>query len=105
MKQVSMKKRDPWLICPVCDGEGKTVNPDIDANGLTREDFDEDPDFAEDYRSGLYDITCAACNGQRVVKRQRLRQLEQAAEDRRLAARENGDFEAYRVANDWRYGG
>lgn len=104
MSKKSEQKRDPWLICPVCDGEGKTVNPNIDAHGLTAEDFREDPDFAEDYRSGLYDITCAACNGLRVVKRQHLRQLEQNAEDRRLAARENGDFDSWRVAGDYRFG-
>ena len=98
------RKDDPWLVCPVCNGEGKTVNPSIDAGGLTREDFDEDPDFREDYMSGMYDITCRACNGQRVVKQERLRELEQNAEDRRLAARENGDFESYRVANDYRFG-
>jgi hypothetical protein len=93
-----------YQVCPVCDGEGKTVNPDIDSHGLTREDFDEDPDFAEDYRSGLYDITCRACSGQRVVTQERLRELEQNAEDRRLAAREDGNFEAYSSAYDYRYG-
>lgn len=98
------KKNDPWLICPVCNGEGTTVNPAIDAHGLTAEDFREDPDLAEDYASGVYDITCAACNGKRVVKRARIKALAQNAEDRRLAARENGDFDAYSVANDWRFG-
>jgi len=99
-----MTKKDPWIVCPVCDGEGTTVNPDIDANGLTAEDFNEDPDFREDYMSGVYDITCAACLGNRVVKRDRIRVLQQNAEDRRLAARENGDYEGYSVAGDWRYG-
>jgi hypothetical protein len=102
---MTKRKNDPWLICPVCDGEGKTVNPNIDAHGLTAEDFREDPDFAEDYKSGIYDITCAACNGMRVVKRARLKRLEEAAEERALAAREDGDFESYRVAHDYRYGG
>jgi hypothetical protein len=96
--------KDPWILCPVCNGEGTTVNPNIDAHGLTREDFNEDPDFAEDYMSGVYDITCAACSGKRVVKQERINELDQNAEDRRLAARENGDFEAYSVANDRRFG-
>jgi hypothetical protein len=98
------KEDNPWLVCPVCNGEGKTVNPNIDAHGLTAEDFYDDPDFAEDYRSGVYDITCAACNGMRVVKKQRIQELEQNAEDRALAARENGDYESYSVARDWRFG-
>jgi len=85
--------RRKWIVCPVCEGEGKTVNPAIDCNGLTSEDFAEDPDFAEDYRSGVYDITCRACNGQRVVTKERIRELDQNAEDRRLAAAEDGNYE------------
>jgi DNA-directed RNA polymerase subunit RPC12/RpoP len=101
---MSKKKKDPWIVCPVCNGEETTVNPNIDGHGLTAEDFMEDPDFAEEYAAGAYDITCAACSGKRVVKRKRIRELEQNAEDRRLAARENGDFESYSVAGDWRFG-
>jgi hypothetical protein len=99
-----MTKKDPWMLCPVCNGEGTTVNPNIDANGLTADDFLEDPDFREDYMSGVYDITCAACNGLRVVKTERIVELAQNAEDRRLAAREDGDYEGYSVAGDWRFG-
>ena len=95
---------EPWILCPVCEGEGKTVNPNIDDNGLTREDFDEDPDFAHDYINGVYDIACNACGGKRVVKPSRIEELQQNADDRRLAARENGDFDAYCGAGDWRHG-
>jgi hypothetical protein len=100
----TVAQEDPWLVCPVCRGNGETVNPNIDCNGLTREDFDEDPDFAEDYRSGVYDITCAACHGARVLKKWRIEELQQNAEDRRLAAREDGNWEAYQGAGDWRFG-
>lgn len=96
--------KSKWVVCPVCRGEGKTVNPDIDAHGLTREDFDEDPDFQESYLRGDYDITCRACNGRTTVERGTLRKLRKAAEDRRLAAREDGDYESYQVAGDYRYG-
>lgn len=96
--------KSKYVICPTCGGEGKTVNPNVDAHGLTAEDFAEDPDFAENYMSGLYDVTCGACDGKRVVTRERLRQLRQNAEDRRLAAREDGDWESYRIAGDYRYG-
>jgi hypothetical protein len=54
-------------VCQTCRGNGKHVNPAIDGNGLTQEDFDEDPDFREDYFSGRYDVTCEECGGQRVV--------------------------------------
>lgn len=93
-----------WLVCPVCGGNGKTVNPDIDAQGLTHEDFAEDPDLAENYWAGNYDITCRGCNGLRVVEPTRLEELATHAEERALAARENGDYESYSVARDWRYG-
>lgn len=92
------------MVCPVCDGEGKTVNPDIDSNGLTREDFAEDPDFAKDYRAGAYDIICRGCQGRRVIEPERLEELAHHAEERALAAREDGDWESYCGARDWRYG-
>lgn len=57
-----------YEVCPTCRGNGKHVNPAIDGNGLTQEDFDEQgPDFREDYMSGVYDVTCQECKGLRVV--------------------------------------
>ena len=53
--------------CDLCDGTGRVVNPSIDCDGLTSEDFDEDPDFREDYFSGVYDIPCTKCKGERIV--------------------------------------
>lgn len=52
-----------WAVCSVCDGEGKHVNPNIDRNGISAQDFYEDPDFAEEYFSGTYDVTCYRCHG------------------------------------------
>lgn len=54
-------------VCPLCMGRGKHVNPSIDAHGLTREDFDEDPDFEESYFRGDYDVRCNLCGGEKVV--------------------------------------
>lgn len=54
-------------VCPGCRGRGAHVNRAVDGHGLTAEDFAEDPDFAEDYRRGVYDVTCEACDGRRVV--------------------------------------
>ncbi len=56
-----------WGVCPVCRGEGKHVNPSIDAGGISREQFHDDPDFAEQYWNGTYDQTCTRCEGKRVV--------------------------------------
>jgi predicted methyltransferase len=54
-------------VCPTCNGKGHHVNPAIDCNGLTSEDFEDDPDFRESYFSGAYDQTCNECGGKRVV--------------------------------------
>ena len=56
-----------FSVCGRCDGRGTHVNPGVDGNGLSREDFDADPDFEEDYFSGVYDVRCEACQGERVV--------------------------------------
>jgi hypothetical protein len=56
-----------YEVCSLCEGRGKHVNPSIDCGGLTQEDFAEDPDFAEEYMSGNYDVPCACCHGKRVV--------------------------------------
>lgn len=56
-----------FAVCDTCDGKGKHVNPSIDSNGLSAEDFAEDPDFAENYFGGMYDVTCYGCEGKRVV--------------------------------------
>jgi len=54
-------------VCGICDGRGSYVNPSIDSHGLTGADFAEDPDFRDSYFSGVYDITCDLCGGNRVV--------------------------------------
>ena len=55
-------------VCGQCQGNGTHVNPSIDGHGLTREDFDADPDFEEQYFSGVFDVRCYECKGERVVK-------------------------------------
>lgn len=54
-------------VCSRCSGSGSHVNPSIDGNGLTRKDFDQDPDFEESYFRGDYDVRCETCKGARVV--------------------------------------
>jgi len=56
-----------WEVCDLCEGRGKHVNPSIDAGGLSREDFDDDPDFESDYMAGTYDVACNQCQGRRVA--------------------------------------
>jgi len=59
--------RKQFAVCPTCDGNGTHVNPSIDSEGISAEQFYEDPDFEEAYFSGVYDVACAECGGQRVV--------------------------------------
>lgn len=54
-------------VCSLCRGKGTHVNPSIDAHGITCEEFDDDPDFREEYMSGAYDVHCYECGGKRVV--------------------------------------
>ncbi len=54
-------------VCSSCDGHGKYVNPAIDGNGISAEEFYEDPEFAGAYMSGVYDVTCEECQGTNVV--------------------------------------
>lgn len=54
-------------VCHGCAGKGTHVNPSIDGHGISREEFDEDPDFEEAYFNGVYDVQCYTCHGRRVV--------------------------------------
>lgn len=62
-----------YIVCPYCDGEGSYVNPGIehDGGGFTASEWQEacyeDPDFADDYFGGVYNIPCEKCHGKRVV--------------------------------------
>lgn len=57
-----------WVVCPRCEGNGQHTNPAIDGHGISAEEMNElGDDFREDYMSGVYDIRCSHCGGQRVV--------------------------------------
>jgi len=56
-----------FVVCDGCQGHGKMVNPSIDCGGLSHEELYDDPDFAEAYFGGAYDINCSTCNGNKVV--------------------------------------
>lgn len=53
-------------VCKRCNGSGVHDHPAF-SNGLSREDFEEDPDFRESYFAGHYDVQCSECDGLRVV--------------------------------------
>lgn len=65
--EIEVSVRAKLGLCPTCEGRGTHVNPSIDDNGISAEDFDEDPDFREGYFQGRYDVPCYECGGLRVV--------------------------------------
>ncbi len=86
-----------FVVCFRCNGKGTHVNPAVDGNGLSAEDFDEaGPEFRDDYMAGVYDVTCYQCDGKRVLevpdpgrltpdqKVAWMKQVEEEAQDRRL---------------------
>lgn len=66
-KEIECLLPGKYEVCWRCEGEGKHTKPSIDGNGLTAEDFYEDPDFSEAYFSGRYDVICSECQGNRVI--------------------------------------
>jgi len=61
-----------WGVCHSCNGEGKYVNPSIDAGGISQDDEFWDDDIDDEtgesrYFSGFYDIACQCCNGRTTV--------------------------------------
>lgn len=59
-----------YVVCSRCEGHGKHVNPNIDGNGITADEWngpDWDDESREMYMSGGYDVRCEECAGERVV--------------------------------------
>lgn len=91
-------------LCPCCDGDGKVVDPSIDAGGI---DFDGDDDFADAYFSGAYDMTCPECKGEKVVPEinEAALDLDQKALLKAInKAQREADEEAYERANELAWG-
>ncbi len=73
-------------MCSSCKGTGTMVNPNIDGNGLSPDDPDLDEDFWHSYRTGVFDIDCNACDGEKII---------QVIDEARLTKRQRIIF------NDW----
>ena len=86
-------------LCPRCRGVGSHVNPAVDGQGISQEDFDQDPDFQEAYFRGDYDVACHRCQGEKVIKvidRERATEAEKKLFD--ANERELADYDAEREA-------
>lgn len=55
-----------YQVCPRCQGHGHHDHPAF-VNGISDEEFREDPDFRDDYLAGKHDVSCEECHGDRVV--------------------------------------
>ena len=67
LEEVTHRLPAKFEICGQCEGSGKHVNPSVDCCGLSSDDFEQDPDFEQDYFAGVFDVTCYTCKGKRVV--------------------------------------
>lgn len=72
VKRGIARLRAHYVVCDDCDGQGVTTRHiEPDGGGFTSSEWAEacadDPDFAENYFSGMYDRRCPACDGMRVV--------------------------------------
>jgi RecJ-like exonuclease len=58
-----------YEVCSVCEGKGSHVNPSVDSNGITADEWyrEWNHESREDYLGGLYDVECFECKGKRVV--------------------------------------
>ena len=58
-----------YEVCPTCKGTGVYVNPSIDSNGITEDEWDADwsEESKEDYINGMYDKPCDACDSENVI--------------------------------------
>lgn len=54
-----------YEVCGRCEGKG--VHDPEAFCGYVNEMMAEDPDFAEQYFGGVYDVQCSVCRGLRVV--------------------------------------
>lgn len=92
-----MKDKSDWVICKQCRGDGTVVNPSIDCGGISPEEFMDDPDFMDDYMSGVFDVPCSMCNGSGKIREAEVKEFyERAADeaaDRRVQMMESGIYE------------
>lgn len=98
------KIRRTWIICPECEGEGTVVHPALSV--WTQDDIAEDPDGFETMMAGGYDKRCAACGGSGKIPEPTEEELKDERErrnDLRTRAAEDGDWEAYRNIDLYRY--
>lgn len=88
------------IVCPRCRGTGVHDHAAF-ANGISSEEFDEDPDFREQYFAGRYDVTCSECGGANVIdvpdeERMSADLLERLLAHRRMEASFRAEVEAER---------
>jgi hypothetical protein len=91
-------------VCDLCGGRGKHVNPGVDAGGISQEDFYDDPDFAEDYFGGMYDVPCYRCGGKNVEPVVDMAQLSRDQQALWNKIQSDREYEARERAAELEYG-
>lgn len=86
--------RVDFIVCPLCRGRGYVVDPAIDCDGISDDYLRENPNFAESYHNGEFNIKCTKCEGKRVVlDLDKVRSLLPKSVRKQLAAAEREDRE------------
>jgi len=76
--KIKLVSRDGWEeseievpakyeVCPECEGFGTELCCSLKGHAFSAEEMHEDPDFAEAYFRGDYDVPCSCCNGRTTV--------------------------------------
>ena len=56
------------IVCPCCDGSGRSLIDGMQGHAYTDEELDElGEEFFQDMMNGKYDTTCYECGGARVT--------------------------------------
>lgn len=55
-----------YEVCHECDGTGRVLCDGLRGVAFSSDEMHEDPDFAEGYFRGDYDVHCDVCKGKRV---------------------------------------
>lgn len=91
-------------VCSRCGGKGTHVNPNIDGHGISPDEFADDPDFAEAYFSGRYDVRCYQCDGLRVMPAVNPKSLSKRLKRAWLLIRQAEIDHANEIASEREYG-
>jgi hypothetical protein len=93
-----------FVVCGLCNGKGRHVNPGIDSEGITGSEMEElGSEFEETYFSGGFDVDCYRCNSKRVepeIDEEEVNRSEELKKNYELLLAKWEDDSAYEAERD-----